>query len=114
MTPIVKNITINNIENIDTNQDGQITPDEIKMFWTSRQDMHIQPDEQMIKKYIIEPAFKNGIMSIEKTEYISSLNPNNVQSVIVNITSVNQGMIFYVFLKWILSFIFFEGSEPLI
>ena len=99
MTPIVKNITINNIGEIDTNQDGKITPDEIQMFWTSRQDTHIQPDEQMIKKYIIEPAFKNGIMNIEKTEYISSLNPNNVQSVIVNITSVNQGMIFYVFLK---------------
>ena len=93
MTPIVKNITINNIGEIDTNQDGNITPNEIKMFWTLRKDVHIQPDEQMIKKYIIEPAFKNGIMNIEKTEYISSLYPNKEQSVLMNITTVNQGMI---------------------
>ena len=29
MMPIVKNITISNIDKIDSNQDGQITPDEI-------------------------------------------------------------------------------------
>ena len=99
MTPIVKTITINNIDTIDSNQDEQITPDEIKIFWTQREDKHIQPDKQMIKKYLIEPVFKNGKMSTEKSEYVSSLTPNKVQPEIVNITRVNQGMNIYIFLK---------------
>ena len=92
MIPIVKNITFTHVEKIDTNKDGKITPKEIKTFWTMQKNSNLRPDEDMIKRYIIDPAFKDGIMKTETSEFISSLYPNKDQSMIINITRINQGI----------------------
>ena len=92
MIPIVKNITFTHIGKIDTNKDGKITPKEIKVFWTIQKNSNLRPDEDMIKRHIIDPAFKDGTMITETSEFISSLYPNKDQSMIINITSINQGI----------------------
>ena len=98
MIPTMKNITSNNIEKIDTNNDGQITPQEIKQFWSVNEEFNIKPDASIIQNYIIEPAFQNDIMKISKVQFVSSLGEptQNGTYTLVNVTQNNQGMTNYV------------------